>query len=121
MFVRGMVSFLTIVISDVQNVSVNGKLKKNKKDSYRIIMRCSKMIKTAEQLCDENWSSSKQWSVHRKGTKDGIVVLLSNPPWGRLRSPFVDFLVFKDGKEVGHESSYKDVREKIKQLKQEVW
>lgn len=61
--------------------------------------------------------TGKHWSVYRQGKSDGIVALISNPPWGRMRSPFVDFVVFKNEERIGEANSYHDVREIIQRLK----
>ena len=63
----------------------------------------------------EDWKN-EGYSVYRKGEKDGIVVLLDNPPWGRCRAPFVYFLIVKEGQEY-FESSYADMRARVRQLK----
>lgn len=77
-------------------------------------------MKTAEEIKNEYWTTGKQWHIARKGTKDGIVVLMNNPPCGRCRSPFLDFLIFKNGKEVGSESSYVEMQKSVNRLKQEL-
>lgn len=74
-------------------------------------------MKTAEQIKDENWTEHNQWSVLRKGKRDGIVVLIDNPPCGRLHSPMLSFKIFKDGKLVNECRSYIDMKLSIERLK----
>jgi len=73
-------------------------------------------MKTADQLRTEAWDVGGQWSIYRRGAKDGIVVLLCNPPCGRLRSPSVRFKIYKDGVEVDTAWSYYDMRLSVNKL-----
>lgn len=59
--------------------------------------------------------SGTQYTLFRKGLKDGVIVYISNPPWGRFKSPMVDFRIFKDDKEYS-EGSYESAQRLIKQL-----
>jgi len=78
------------------------------------------MNKTAEDLRNEYWTGHKQYSIYRHGKRDGIVVLLCNPPWGRCKAPFVEFLIFKNGEKVTSSSSYEDMRFELRKLKAQI-
>jgi len=72
----------------------------------------------AEKLRDKVWKGSEQWAIHRIGVNDGVTVLRNNPPWGRLKAPFVTFRIYKNGKLIEDDSpSYDDMRKIVRKLK----
>lgn len=83
------------------------------------------MTPTAEELCREAWqetsgSINDQWSVLRQGKRDGIVVLVSNPPCGGCRSPCVALRVYYRGTLADEVLSYAEANALVRRLLQKI-